>query len=64
MSEHELKPCPFCGGKPVIYKSMSDRRAWVMCSECGATSPSGFREKTAIKAWNRRANDEAGKDVI
>ena len=60
--ETKLKPCPFCGGKPVIYKSMPDRRAWVMCSECGATSPSGFREKTAIKAWNRRANDDTTRD--
>ena len=56
--ETKLKPCPFCGGKPVIYKSISDRKAWVMCSECGATSSSGFREKTAIRAWNRRTNDD------
>ncbi len=57
-----LKPCPFCGGKPVIYKSMSDRKAWIVCSECGATSPSSFREKTAIKAWNRRTNDDTTRD--
>lgn len=58
MNENKLKPCPFCGGKPVIYKSMLDRTVLVMCSECGATLPSGFSEKTAIKAWNRRANDD------
>ena len=53
----KLKPCPFCGGKPLIYKSMLDRTVWVVCSECGATSPSSFSEETVIEAWNRRMND-------
>ena len=58
--ETKLKPCPFCGGKPVIYKSMLNRMVWVVCSECDATSLSSFNEETVIEAWNRRAKDEQG----
>lgn len=57
MDEINIKPCPFCGGKPVIYKSVLDRTVWVMCSECGATSSYSYSEKTAIKAWNRRTEE-------
>lgn len=62
MSEQELKPCPFCGGK-------CDPRGWLSgageagpeCCDCGATATSGAD-------WNRRvdtdAQDEpAGEDV-
>lgn len=53
-----LKPCPFCGGKPVIYKSMPGRKAWIVCSGCGATSSYSYSEKTAIEAWNKRINND------
>lgn len=58
MDEAKLKHCPFCGGKPVIYKSVLNRMVWVVCSECSATSLSSFSEETVIEAWNRRVKDD------
>lgn len=60
----ELKPCPFCGGKPEYtddYYSNGTNYHNVFCTECGAGSAyiSGFNTKNArnqvIEAWNRRA---------
>lgn len=63
MSIDKLKPCPFCGGKPVVYGRSYDVR--VRCSKCGAIgSPQHFdgddddakrAEVYAIAAWNQRA---------
>ena len=42
----ELKPCPFCGGKPYLEKSSraflggeSQRVSYVRCTKCEARSP-------------------------
>ena len=43
----ELKPCPFCGGKPVFSRYMFQHpnfkeMGWkvnIMCSSCGVYSP-------------------------
>lgn len=63
MSE-ELKPCPFCGGKPQLYKNdpyMDDRRHnRVHCKKCGVDGPhdTWFTLEGVIKLWNTRAGGE------
>ena len=49
----ELKPCPFCGGTPIV--SGCDDTLWfVVCKECNALI--GYKEtkQEAIEAWNSR----------
>ena len=68
----ELKPCPFCGGKPYIeghhrafINAQTTRVAFVRCRECEArtqrfsTEVFGRNEakEMAIEAWNRRATN-------
>lgn len=64
----ELKPCPFCGGKPSISKQMGESLwshnivLWtgVQCDECEAqVGPTceGY-EIEAVDMWNRRAPAE------
>ena len=66
MSNTELKPCPFCGGKAVVHVNDGVR---VVCTECRATSqclvdgfsqgrPMGTAVDSVVKAWNRRACNE------
>ena len=64
-----LKPCPFCGGKPHMAQNYLGQK-YVRCPECGAcvwgkdtddwridTMGEKKAEKAAAEAWNRRAND-------
>lgn len=69
MTEKDIKPCPFCGGKAGV---VSDGYfCVVMCDKCGAETRTfvanadyAVKEK-AIEAWNRRAdtNGRNEKDV-
>lgn len=66
---NELKPCPFCGGEAKVVHSSA---VYVTCTECGCRTRQMNRrvrvesqkdeerrvEELAVKAWNRRANDE------
>jgi Lar family restriction alleviation protein len=54
MSECELLPCPFCGGKPHLFKSRGPM--WlVQCLECGAEASSATDvQSVAVEDWNRR----------
>lgn len=64
MSE-ELKPCPFCGGKPhaQLMGRMAVRYWEVVCdNECVFSGPPKDTEEQAIGAWNRRDPD-AAKDA-
>ena len=70
MSKSELMPCPFCGGKAVVYVNDGVR---VVCTECWATSkclvdgysqckPTGSAVDSVIKAWNKRIDNQIGSD--
>lgn len=61
MSGAELRPCPFCGN--FAYKHMryhphiQKTRYVVKCTKCNASME--YRDiKSAINAWNRRADNE------
>ena len=53
--KRELKPCPFCGGTPAVYKQrrLNENEFSVVCGKCCAQTP-GFTEAYARRAWNRR----------
>lgn len=40
MDDIRLKPCPFCGGQPMMLVTMDclDRIVKIHCSRCGASS--------------------------
>jgi Lar family restriction alleviation protein len=52
----ELKPCPFCGGKPVLLSNDLSKPFKIYCFDCEVIQCKGFNEeKYAIEAWNKRA---------
>ena len=61
-----LKPCPFCGGEPVLIRdyppsknpAMDDE--WVECKGCHAMGPAWRIRRNhsqAVVEWNRRVVD-------
>lgn len=74
MKEIELKPCPFCGGEARVYYKMdigipsgdNGHRVSVRCENthrCGAkiecwAAKKEWARNSAVKAWNRRADNE------
>lgn len=60
MKEKELKPCPFCGGAPVIRTDgLYEGQPYVECPKCLANVTRDERSDV-IAAWNRRpASDSA-----
>ncbi len=66
MSEIELKPCPFCGGKAKFalgeeyreeHKQAND---WVECESCGVETAYFDTAEEAAEAWNRRVRKAYG----
>lgn len=53
----ELKPCPFCGGKPVIMAN-----SVVECRNCPTGKYCGY-PSADIAAWNRRAAPVVTKEM-
>lgn len=54
MTKTELKPCPFCGGKPDLGSYSSSENWIVVCSKCEAETQIYETEREAVKAWNTR----------
>jgi Lar family restriction alleviation protein len=58
MMATELKPCPFCGGKPFVSARLpyfgETLTVAVVCEDCNAASKHKVNEEDAIEAWNRR----------
>ncbi|WP_165424212.1 Lar family restriction alleviation protein [Pseudoxanthomonas winnipegensis] len=69
----ELKPCPFCGGKPILHEAGNDytksRRVVIKCPSCRAQrADSALRHSmewligVATEHWNRRKQQESSSD--
>ena len=60
MSDTELKPCPFCGGKAKFIQNKDcDKQVigHMRCINCGISqNQHNFTESLAIHEWNRRVN--------
>lgn len=60
----KLKPCPFCGGEAVIWKSQPLEIGKIIeCQDCDVrvAIPWAVLDTQAAQAWNRRA--ERSEDV-
>ena len=59
-TDHELKPCPFCGGEAKLkqkwgkHEHRRDPITYAWCKSCKARSLPFIDEKDAVEAWNRR----------
>lgn len=66
MPNEELKPCPFCGNRSKVFtgykfnctKTFFPKRWMVFCLNCNHKGELKLTRKSAIKSWNRRADDE------
>lgn len=64
-SDEELKPCPFCGGKPVTdferdtaHGLIGDIISWsIYCTECYAELFSNESSEDVVEKWNRRVSE-------
>lgn len=59
---NDLKPCPFCGRRPV-RECLSDGKEYIICSNvncpCKPMTAAYKPKGAAARAWNRRAFDVA-----
>lgn len=60
----DIKPCPFCGGKPDLYTVPLKTKyegyhnyTKAQCKTCKAQTNVYYFENDAIEAWNRRYKD-------
>lgn len=67
MSE-ELKPCPFCGGKPTLHKGVVAFNDYEVQCECGINGPNfgsldevPYPREEAVSHWNTRTPPDSGK---
>ena len=58
MKIEKLKPCPFCGGKAILYKqrasTLFSETHTIGCSKCGISTFEKRTKKQVITLWNRR----------
>lgn len=47
----EVKPCPFCGGYPLIENA---RGVFIECAECGTSTRQKETQREAVEFWNTR----------
>ncbi len=61
----KLKPCPFCGSTDILDFNNAEMAIGpnsinygLICIECDARTGWYYTVDEAVKAWNRRADDE------
>ena len=59
---NKLKPCPFCGKKPIVVKVEKFPRGYYWAIQCDRSNvivytKSHNTKKEAIEEWNSRAGD-------
>lgn len=55
-----VKPCPFCGGYPLINNAHG---VYIECAECGTSTMQKETQREAVEFWNTRFKDsEDGAD--
>lgn len=54
----ELKPCPFCGGEAEIISGFGKYTVQCKKGGCMANISWASNKDYAIKAWNRRAEND------
>lgn len=56
MQQKEIKPCPFCGEKRILFSENPDKYISVGCIliKCGSLGPLRKTYQEAIEAWNER----------
>lgn len=54
MEEIKVKPCPFCGGMPIVMQS--EIGYFVKCSSCYVQTVWYEHWKKAIRVWSRRVD--------
>jgi len=52
--EEPERPCPFCGGQPMVVEAMSEY--WVRCAKCDASTKMSSKRSVAVRAWDRRTD--------
>lgn len=68
MTTEKLKPCPFCGGKPLVMScdglsretNLMRRkmpRFLIRCQKCNVRTKAYATIKELFNAWNRRIKD-------
>lgn len=57
----DLRPCPSCGGKAILWKAWPEkptRGAWIACMDrCAVMTKEYETDKEAVAAWNNRVID-------
>lgn len=61
MQVDKLKPCPFCGCEAEVTKWQEGWFVECKAHRCGGTNGAHVTKKSAIEAWNTRA--EGGNDA-
>jgi len=66
MVEVALEPCPFCGGKALLWEKRKPKQQLVWCANsvsCGAIIELHDDDMDAITAWNTRHRTAADERV-
>lgn len=50
----DLKPCPFCGGEPIVTLMYGSGRCIAQCKKCKCRTDYYDTARQAVDAWNKR----------
>lgn len=58
-----VKPCPFCGGYPLIYNASG---VYIECVECGTSTMQKETQREAVEFWNTRLvfGEDSGENNV